>query len=308
MTAAHPRTDTDLLIIGGGPAGCAAAMMANSLGMRSTLIEQDILCRKLHHIGAVNNVLGGFTTGPELAAAITADLRKAPLCRLQLGQHVSRIHAADDYVEVVLDMGERLTALRAVVATGVGPIRPEHVEWLTIPAGLRLPPLWEADLQQPGHRKLLVLGADRPLGTFLRANPTADMTVLVPHPPTDGYKTNEVKDDPRVTLIPAQHLALETADEGLITAEVISDHGSRRTWKGDAVYLNLGSAPTAPSGDLAHDAAGYCPPTQQHPRLLIAGDLRAGRFQRLMTAMGSGSESALRAYYGTQDLPGTAPW
>src|SRR6478736_3792185 len=49
--------DTDLIIIGGGPAGCAAARMAASVGMRSVLIEPDTLCRNLYRIPALNNVL-----------------------------------------------------------------------------------------------------------------------------------------------------------------------------------------------------------------------------------------------------------
>ncbi|CAM5436669.1 hypothetical protein SVIOM342S_06466 [Streptomyces violaceorubidus] len=40
--------DTDLLIVGGGPAGCAAAVMAASVGMRSVLIESgDRVCGAL---------------------------------------------------------------------------------------------------------------------------------------------------------------------------------------------------------------------------------------------------------------------
>jgi alkyl hydroperoxide reductase subunit AhpF len=37
--------------------------------------------------------------------------------------------------------------------------------------------------------------------------------------------------------------------------------------------------------------------------VLTAGDLRSARFQRIMTATGSGAEAALRAYYALQSLP-----
>lgn len=46
----------------------------------------------------------------------------------------------------------------------------------------------------------------------------------------------------------------------------------------------------------------YCPPIGQHPRIIVAGDLRSARFQRIMTALGSGSEAALHAYYATREL------
>lgn len=79
--------------------------------------------------------------------------------------------------------------------------------------------------------------------------------------------------------------------------------GVHRTVTADAVFLSLGSAPAVPPGDLIRGPDGYCPPTDQYPRVIVAGDLRSARFQRIMTALGSGSEAALRAYYASRDLP-----
>lgn len=64
----------------------------------------------------------------------------------------------------------------------------------------------------------------------------------------------------------------------------------------------VSNAATAPSGDVTRAPDGYCPPTDQHPRVLVAGDLRSARFQRIMTALGSGSEAALHAYYAAREL------
>ena len=69
------------------------------------------------------------------------------------------------------------------------------------------------------------------------------------------------------------------------------------------MYVNLGSAPVPPSGALVRDTSGYCPPDRQHSRIITAGDLRSARFQRIMAATGSGSEAALRAYYGLRGVP-----
>lgn len=295
--------DTDLLIVGGGPAGCAAAVMAASLGMRSLLVEPDTLCRKLRHIAVVNNVLGGFTTGPELAAAITADVKRADLCHVELGHRATRIDAFDDHVEATLSSGKRTTARYTVVATGVGPLRPLDTNWITSPAELALPPLWEADPAAIIGREVLLLGADRPLGTFLRAHPDTDIRFLVAHPPSDEYKADEVRADPRTELIPVQHLTLNATAQGHITAETVAPDGSTRTCSADMAFVNIGSTPTHPHGMLTADANGYCPPAQQHPRVLIAGDVRGVRNQRIMAAMGSGSEAALAAYYTSQGMP-----
>lgn len=295
--------DTDLIIVGGGPAGCAAARTAASVGMRSVLIEPDALCRNLYRIPALNNVLGGHTDGPTLADAITTELAGTELCRLELGRRAVELQADDDHVTVTLDTGARLTAPYAVVATGVGPLQPGDVPWITAPSGHTVPPLWQARADDAEGRTLLVLGGDRPIGTFLRAHPATSTCLLVVHPEADSYKTEEIRDDPRVTLLAVEHLTLRLSDGATVTADAVSRDGAPHTVTADAAYLSLGSAPTAPPGALVRGADGYCPPADQHPRVIVAGDLRSSRFQRIMTALGSGSEAALHAYYAARDLP-----
>ncbi|MFG2674482.1 FAD-dependent oxidoreductase [Streptomyces sp. NPDC048445] len=313
MADTSPRTgssapqDIDLIIIGGGPAGCAAARMAASVGMRSVLVEPDTLCRNLYRIGALNNVLGGHTSGPALAEAITAELKSTELCRLELGRHVVELRAEDDHVAAILETGTRLTARYAVVATGVGPLQPRDVSWITAPSSLTLSPLWQLDADDAEGRTLLVLGGDRPIGTFLRAHPTTDTRLLVAYPAADAYKTDEIRDEPRVTLLPVEHLTVLSSEGKVVTAEVVSRDGASRTVTATAAYVSIGNAPTAPPGDLNRDADGFCPPTGQHSRVLVAGDLRSGRFQRIMTALGSGSEAALRAYYAARELGSVPP-
>ncbi|AGP55546.1 FAD-dependent oxidoreductase [Streptomyces rapamycinicus] len=320
--------DTDLLIVGGGPAGCAAAVMAASVGMRSVLIESgDALCGALRRIPVVRNVLT-VTNGPDLAAAIEADLAQCDLCRVELGRRATLIDAFDDRVEVTVEPAEsvesvepretleaagsdraprsRLTAPYVVVATGVGPLGPEGAGWLGGAAGRALPQLWEADPAAIDDRTVLVLGADRPLGTVARAHPELKARFVVAYPPEDSYKTEEIRRDPRVELVAVRRLELGPGPGSAsapVTAEAGTLGGERRTLTADLVFLNLGSAPAPPAGAVATDRSGYCPPGSQHPRVFTAGDLRSVRFQRIATAMGSGGEAALGAYYASRGLP-----
>ncbi len=298
-TTPSQHHDTDLLIVGGGPAGCAAGVMAASVGTRSVLIEPDRLCGKLQHIPVVDNVLGGFTSGPGLAAVIAGDLGRSGLCQVELGRRATGLRVGEDHVAVTLDSGRRLTAPYVVVATGVGPLGTGDVSWVTAPEGL--PTLWGGRIAGTAAGRLLVVGADRPLGTFLRAHPGMAADVLVAYPPEDDYKADEVRGDPRVTLLPAAHLEVRAAEGTSVTAELTGRNGDHDTLTTDIAFLNLGSAPTPPPGDLTRDALGYCPPGLQHSRVIVAGDLRSPRFQRIMTATGSGGEAALRAYYAAQD-------
>ncbi|MEU0632759.1 pyridine nucleotide-disulfide oxidoreductase, partial [Streptomyces sp. NPDC005989] len=131
---------------------------------------------------------------------------------------------------------------------------------------------------------------------------TTETRLLVAHPATDEYKTEEILDDPRVTLLPVEHLTLHSIEGATATADMLTRDGRQCAVTADAVYVSIGNAPTAPPGDLSRDGNGYCPPTGQHPRIIVAGDLRSARFQRIMTALGSGSEAALHAYYAAREL------
>lgn len=301
-TGAPATHDTNLVIIGGGPAGCAAARMAASVGLRSVLIEPDTLCRNLYRIPAVNNVLGGYTSGSELADSIATELKGTELCRLELGRHVTALHADGDRVTVTLDTGTRLTAPYAVVATGVGPLQPCDAGWITAPGDLTMPQLWQAEADDVQGRSVLVLGGDRPIGTFLRGHPATATRLHVAYPEADAYKIEETRDDPRVTLLPVEHLTLTHGEGTAVLAEAVGRDGKRHTVAADIAYLSLGNVPTAPPGDLVRGPDGYCPPTGQHRRVIVAGDLRSARFQRIMPALGSGSEAALHAYYAAKDL------
>lgn len=289
--------ETDLIIVGGGPAGCAAAVMAASLGLRSTLIERESLYHKLTRISDITNVLGDLRTGTELATRITADVAAAPHCELIVGQSVDQLRAFEDHVTATLTDGRLVTAPHAVVATGVGPLAITDVDWIDGDTEAAFPAVWQVGAAELQGREHLVLGADRPIGTVLRTFSDLDTKLLVMYPAAEQYKADEVRHDPRVTLLPVQHLTLLRDQRGGLHARVQTDGSGERSFTADHVLLNLGSKPVVPHGDVHTDGAGYCPPGLQHDRVIVAGDVRAARYQRIMTALGSGAEAALRAFY-----------
>src|SRR5580704_17012281 len=294
--------DAELIIVGGGPAGCAAGLMASSLGLHALLIESRDLCAKLRGIAAISNVLAAATTGAELADSIATSLGGALGCSVLLGQAAVQVRATADYAEVQLaDEGVR-TAPAVVLATGVSPPLPHAAGWMTVDPVVELQPLWKAPMSELAGKTLLVFGADRPLGTVLRAHPGLDVRVVVLHTQAEHYKTDEVAGDSRVELILVTSVNLETTSNGDVRAALTDTTGCTRTVPGRAAYLNLGSKPNVLGGDVATDETGYCRPDIQHPRILIAGDLRSNGYQRIMTAYGSGSEAALPDYYQRHGL------
>ncbi|MTE22129.1 FAD-dependent oxidoreductase [Streptomyces sp. TRM43335] len=309
-TDAASAGETDLLVVGGGPAGCAAAVMAASVGLRTLVLEaRRELCGRLRYVRRLENVLGGFSSGAEFAASAAADVARAAGCRVEYGARVVRLAAHDDHVAVTLESGALRTAAHVVVATGTGPLGPAGTDWLDGPGGPAAAPLWESGPEEWAGRTVLVLGADRPLGTVLRAFPTVAARFLVAYPPSDDHRADEVRADPRVELVPVRRAVLPTGRERArpgdrFVVELVTTGGGVLRREADAAYLNLGNVPVRPLGDLVCGTDGYCPPDRQRPRVHVAGDLRSARAQRIMTAAGSGGEAALRAYYALRGVRG----
>ncbi|EGX60602.1 MULTISPECIES: FAD-dependent oxidoreductase [Streptomyces] len=297
-------SQTDLLIVGGGPAGVSAALTAASLGMRTTLVEAERIGSKLYAIGALDNLAGGWTNGPQLAEALTADMERLEAtgaCTVVLGRAVS-VGADEQEAQVLLADGRDLRAAAVVVATGVSTMGIADVDWVDAPGLSPLAPLWRTmpkALQECG--RIVVVGADRPLGTWLRAHPEADVSLHVLHPESDRYKTEEVADDPRVHLEETTHATVVPIPGGVRVAAQRAD-GRVHTFAADVVLMNAGSKPAGLAG-LYSDTDGYCPADAQDRRIMIAGDLKSARMQRIAIAMGDGQRCALMPYYERALLP-----
>ncbi|MYS37187.1 thioredoxin reductase (NADPH)/alkyl hydroperoxide reductase subunit F [Streptomyces sp. KhCrAH-43] len=299
-----PR-ETDVLVVGAGPSGVAAAVMAASLNLRTVVVEAGAVGGKLHAIGALENVPGNWSTGPQHAEALAADLdrlQQAGRCSVMQGRAAS-VTGYDDRAELVLEDGRTLRAQLIVVATGVAALAPPDADWISAPAGLSIPPLWRtrpADLSG----RTYVLGGDRPLGTWLRTHPHSSTTLHVLCPSADEYKIAEVAGDERVRIVPVSHVVLSPMTYGDEWSLQVTDRqGERKSYVAKTVLNNLGNTPAGLDG-LASSEDGYCPPGKQHPRIRVAGDLRSAQFQRVTTAQGSGAEAVLAPYYASVLKPG----
>lgn len=284
--------DPTIAIIGAGPAGCSAAVMASSLGLDTILIDPGEPCRGVRSIGHLQNVLG-YSSGRDLADRAVADLARAEHCRLV--RNAATQITADDESVTIDTSGGVVTASHAIVAAGVRPARVREAGWVTAEPDHQFAALADADPDALTGQHAAVLGADRPLGTLLRSYPNLDVQLLVLYPPAEQYKAAEVAADPRVTLLPTTQV--DVHDQPGIGLDVQAADGTRRTFPTRSVFTNLGVRPALPAGDIAVDELGYCPPRIQHPRIVTAGDCVSPRHQRIAVALGAGAAAALTIFY-----------
>jgi len=109
----------DLLVVGGGPAGLAAAVYGASEGLTTTLAEDTALGGQAGTSTRIENYLGfpAGLSGEELAARAALQAHKFGV-RMKLGSRAVALSSRFDTHEVQFDDGELVSARSIIIATG----------------------------------------------------------------------------------------------------------------------------------------------------------------------------------------------
>ncbi len=110
----------DLVIVGGGPAGLAAAVYGASEGLKTLLIEREAPGGQAGTTSRIENYLGfpAGLSGSDLARRALAQARRLG-AEILSSQEAATITRADPYRTIVLGDGSELSCQAAIVATGV---------------------------------------------------------------------------------------------------------------------------------------------------------------------------------------------
>lgn len=314
----------DLLIVGSGPAGLAAAVNAASDGLDTTVVEAMATGGQAGTSPRIDNCFGfpSGISGAELTERAVLQAGKFD-ARISVPAEAARLERRDGHYAVGFTDGSEITARTVVLATGaryrrlqvpgIEPLEGASVHYAAT--------VYEA--QQCRTDPVAVVGGGNSAGqaVLFLAGYAPQVYLLVRGPSLEThmsrYLIDQVERHPRVRVLLHTEITQAFGDKAL-EAVTVADHrtGEHRDLVVRALFVLTGADPHTGwlSGTLALDARGYvltgaeaqacsAPELWQSkgrgcltletslPGVFAAGDVRSGSVKRVAAAVGEGTMS-----------------
>ncbi len=327
--AVQPAADHyDLVIVGGGPAGLAAAVYGASEGLRTAMVEREAPGGQAGQSSRIENYLGfpSGLSGSDLARRATDQARRLGAELLTVKDAAAlRVEGAGRIVE--LSAGGELSANCVLVASGVSYRQLETPGFGDYTgAGIYYgAAMTEARACREQH--VVVIGGANSAGqaaVYFSAF-AARVSILVRGDSLQKSMSHYLIDQIAVlrnVQVRTHTEAVEAlGEEGRLRALRIRDgEGEERVEDVDACFVFVGAAPRTDwlAGVVARDERGFIlagPEVREHgwplrrdpfvletsvPGVFVAGDVRARSIKRVASAVGEGSMavSLIHEYLG----------
>jgi len=300
----------DLMIIGGGPAGLAAAVYAARKRVSTLLISVNI-GGQINTTWGIENYLGyQFIEGPELISKFEAQVSQFPIDQ-KIGEKITRLLKIESGFEAITRSGERYQAKAVIFATGKSP-RKLNVPGEAELAGRGVSYCAVCDGPVFAGQKVAVIGGGN---SALEA--ALDMVKIAEHVSLVARST--VTGDPvlierlfsaKNLTIYLEHETLVINGKDLVEGIVIKDRksGEEKQLEVRGVFVEVGLVPnSAPVKDLVRlNEKGEVPVTPScettMPGLYAAGDVTDVPEKQIIVAAGEGAKAALQAHRYLQRL------
>jgi thioredoxin reductase (NADPH) len=320
----------DIVVLGAGPAGLAAAVYGGSEGLRTLVAEAWAPGGQAGTSTRIENYLGFPTgiSGSDLTRNATLQARRFDAVLSSFHRAVELADGPEDLVRVDLDDGQHVLARSVVMATGARwrELQAEGVDRFR-GAGVYHAAM-STDAERSRDQDVIVVGGGNSAGqaaTHLASRARSVRIVVrgkALKSTMSQYLVDRIEKSPQIEVMTETEVS---AVRGTATVESVSlldrRDGSVQDVSATAVFVMIGAEPCteAATGILAVDAAGYLlcgagaakceghlrwPLADREPHLLetirpgvfAAGDVRAGASKRVAGAVGDGALVVRFAY------------
>ncbi|MHB1121100.1 MAG: alkyl hydroperoxide reductase subunit F [Ramlibacter sp.] len=296
----------DVLIVGGGPAGAAAAVYAARKGIRTGIASERFGGQVLDTLGIENFVSVKETEGPKFALALEEHVRHYDVDVMNL-QRAKGLSRHGDLVEVQLESGASLKARSVILSTGA--------RWRTINVpgeqeyrnkGVAYCPHCDGPLFK-GKRVAVIGGGNSGVEAAIDLAGVVDHVTLIEYDTqlrADAVLQRKLASLPNVTTIVNARTTEITGDGNRVDGLVYEDRASGESRRVElaGVFVQIGLVPNTEwlrgavelsrHGEIIVDARG----ATSVPGVFAAGDATTVPFKQIIIAAGDGAKAALAAF------------
>ncbi len=306
LSAAAPY---DMLIVGGGPAGAAAAVYAARKGIRTGVLAERFGGQTLDTLAIENYISVLDTNGPKFALALEAHVRQYAV-DIMNGQRATALIPADQpggLVQIKLDNGAVMKARSVILSTGAR-WREVNVpgEQLYRNKGVAYCPHCDGPLFK-GKRVAVIGGGNSGVEAAIDLAGIVGAVTLLEFGDAlraDAVLVDKLKSLPNVSIhVKAQTTEITGDGERVDGLDFIDRAtGEQHHLALEGVFVQIGLVPNTEwlkgtlelsrHGEIVVDAKG----ATNLPGVYAAGDVTTVPFKQIVIAVGDGAKAALGAF------------
>jgi len=299
----------DVLIVGGGPAGAAAAVYAARKGIRTGVAAERFGGQVLDTVDIENYISISKTEGPQFAAALERHVRdyEVDIMNLQRAKALKPSATEGGLIEVELESGATLRSRSVILSTGArwrNMNVPGEEQYRT--KGVTYCPHCDGPLFK-GKRVAVIGGGNSGIEAAIDlAGVVAHVTVLefAPELKADAVLQRKLKSLPNVQVILNAQTTEVNGDGHKVTGITYKDRvgGEVKQIALEGIFVQIGLLPNtdwlkgtvelSKFGEIVIDAKGHT----SVPGVFAAGDCTTVPYKQIIIAAGAGATAALSAF------------
>ena len=328
----------DLLVVGGGPAGLAAAVYGSSEGLTTTLAEDTALGGQAGTSTRIENYLGfpAGLSGEELAARGALQAKKFG-ARIKLAARATQLSSRDGIHAVTFENGETISAKSIIIATGARYNRLPLDRLAQFEGAGVFYAATQMEAQTCVGRTAVVVGGGNSAGqaAMFLARTCARVNIMIRGDSLASsmsrYLIDQIEHHPLIEVLSNTEVTRLVGDAQISAVEIRhAGTGAMSILDTCGLFVFIGAKPATEwlGGQIAVDKHGFVltgpdlpqdivrkldrPPLlleTSRPGLFCVGDVRAGSVKRTATAIGEGSMAVRLVFDRLQStgLAATAP-
>ena len=296
----------DVLVLGGGPAGSAAAIYSARKGLNVAIITERIGGQVKETVGIENLISVPETTGSQLADNLRTHIQRYPIDLLE-HRRIEKVELIDNKKILSTANGEKFSAPAVIVATGASWRKlnvPGESEY--IGRGVAFCPHCDGPFYKGKHVAVVGGGNSGIEAAIDLAGICSKVTVLefLDNLKADQVLQEKLRSLPNVEVFVSSQTLEVIGNGDKVTGILVKNRVTEetRTIELDGIFVQIGLMPnsgifhglidTNRPGEIVIDA--HC--RTNVPGIYAAGDVSTVPYKQIIIAMGEGAKAALSAF------------